>query len=124
MAYWTDFHAFHCVVYFCCSEKSYRHTMKKLNVKNVDVFLHDGGDATTHLLALNGVTAVVCCPCLKADRKTNALLCHEAVHVWQEIKRCLQEEKPGDEIEAYAIQSIADFLMWALQQEIKKRRTK
>ena len=39
------------------------------------------------------------------------LLIHEAVHVWQGYARDLGEDNPGDEQEAYAIQSIAQELL-------------
>lgn len=40
-----------------------------------------------------------------------SLLVHEAVHLWQAHCEYIGEEKPGDEIEAYAIQKIATELM-------------
>jgi hypothetical protein len=40
-----------------------------------------------------------------------AILCHEAVHVWQAYAEFIGERRPADEQAAYAIQSIAKFLM-------------
>lgn len=39
------------------------------------------------------------------------LLVHEAVHVWQAYCRDIGERQPGDEQEAYAVQSIAQELL-------------
>ena len=39
------------------------------------------------------------------------MLVHEAVHVWQAYCREIGERNPGDEQEAYAVQSIAQELM-------------
>lgn len=41
------------------------------------------------------------------------LLCHEAVHVWQEICERIGEEKPSQEFQAYSIQTILQELMRA-----------
>ena len=41
----------------------------------------------------------------------NAMIVHEAVHVWQEIKSMMYEKEPSSEFEAYSIQQIALNLM-------------
>ncbi|MDH2521275.1 hypothetical protein [Acinetobacter baumannii] len=38
------------------------------------------------------------------------LLLHEAVHVWQKIKKLMGEREPSSEFEAYSIQAIAQDL--------------
>ena len=40
------------------------------------------------------------------DSEKIALLVHESVHVWQEIKRRMGEDNPSVEFEAYSVQSI------------------
>lgn len=50
-----------------------------------------------------------------------ALLCHEAVHVFQNHCEAIGEEKPSDEFQAYAIEQIALRLMFAYTREIKEQ---
>jgi hypothetical protein len=40
-----------------------------------------------------------------------ALLCHEAVHIWQQAREIMGEKTPSSEFEAYSIQRIAQDLM-------------
>lgn len=40
-----------------------------------------------------------------------SLLCHEAVHIWQEHCRRIGEDTPSDEFAAWSIQHIAQLLM-------------
>ena len=40
-----------------------------------------------------------------------ALLCHEAVHIWQQARDIMGEKSPSSEFEAYSIQRIAQDLM-------------
>lgn len=54
----------------------------------------------------------------------NALLVHEAVHIWQEIKRQLGEGDPSAEFEAYSIQRISLELMAELSERLEKVTSK
>ncbi|SSR50187.1 Uncharacterised protein [Acinetobacter nosocomialis] len=38
------------------------------------------------------------------------LLLHEAVHVWQKVRKLMGEKEPSSEFEAYSIQAIAQDL--------------
>jgi hypothetical protein len=40
------------------------------------------------------------------DSEKVALLVHESVHVWQEIRKRMGEKEPSSEFEAYSVQSI------------------
>ena len=43
--------------------------------------------------------------------EVNAIIVHEAVHVWQEIREMMCEKEPSSEFEAYSIQKISLDLM-------------
>lgn len=78
------------------------------NVKSSFGFLESGADAR---VTFSGDYAVV-----QIDenpwnlRQIHGLLLHEAVHIWQELKLKMGEEKPSVEFEAYSIQTIAQDL--------------
>ena len=53
-----------------------------------------------------------------SDTDKVALICHEAVHVWQEIKEKMGEENPSIEFEAYSIQKIFFDLLTMYQEQV------
>lgn len=70
--------------------------------------------ATTHLLNNDeGLAAVVCMrdPAGRTPVEVAGLLVHEAVHIWQEWCAYFGEKSPGLEQEAYAVQSLSQYLM-------------
>ncbi|EXE24686.1 hypothetical protein K004_3842 [Acinetobacter baumannii 16553_8] len=48
------------------------------------------------------------------------LLLHEAVHVWQKIKKLMGEREPSSEFEAYSIQAIAQDLFKMYEESEEK----
>ena len=53
-----------------------------------------------------------------SDTDKVALICHEAVHVWQEIRDAMGEESPSVEFEAYSIQKVFFDLLTMYQEQI------
>jgi len=111
---WRNMIAFDFYYALCLSEKSYYKQCKKLNIENPRPFLNEGANATTHLMR-RGLKdlALVCIIVPEGITKIQiyALLVHEAVHIWQEMRDKLKENRPGAEIEAYHIQRIASDFM-------------
>ena len=99
----------------CMSEAEFRAALAPLAPPSVPAWMTRGADATTHFFdnADKKTCAIVC---LADPKDRNAieiagLLVHEAVHVWQQHALDIGERHPGDEQEAYAVQSIAQELL-------------
>lgn len=73
--------------------------------------------AVTHW---HGRTVLVCLGSTKGQTREQiyALLTHEAVHVWQRIRDIWGEDAPSQELEAYAIQGIAQELMESYKRQV------
>lgn len=98
----------------CISEAEYQAALKHLRVATDHQWMNSGADATCHHFTTGIGGASVVCLKAEADRdpiEVCGLLVHEAVHVWQEYASLMGEQHPGDEQEAYAVQSIAQDLM-------------
>ena len=115
----------------CTSEKDFHRELKRLRIKPTHWphFLgtseNSGADATTHHFEeSNGNEAciIVCIGNTKGRTREqiNAMLAHEAVHIWQAIREDLGEDRPSHEFEAYAIQQISHNLMIAYTDHKKR----
>lgn len=111
----------------CLSEKDFRQEMKRMNVAphQTPSWISDGANATTHFLEHpDGNKAAIVCIDGSDKNMTGiqvaSILVHEAVHIWQEHRDAIGEQKPGSESEAYAIQSISHRLMEAYVQKGKE----
>jgi len=109
----------------CQSEKKYFEEMQRLHVKHPNPWISEGANATTHQLTKLGDGDRVSIVCVKHNSKLSgcqiaALLVHEAVHVWQAYCEGIGEERPGHEIEAYAIQRISQELINSYRPKIIK----
>ena len=87
--------------------------MKQLGVSK-DEFLSLNTPAQVEFFNVdNSVLAVVQINNRKKTKPDwiNAIIIHESVHVWQEIREMMYEKEPSSEFEAYSIQQIASNLM-------------
>lgn len=104
----------------CRTEQAFQKELKRLKVPRDQwpTFIDTAADACVHFFEQsNGeLLAIVCLGSTKGRSKSEVqgLLIHEAVHVWQEIRRTLGEKEPSDEFEAYSVQTIAQKLIEAL----------
>lgn len=53
-----------------------------------------------------------------------SLLTHEAVHLFQEIKKNIGERDPSAEFEAYCIQRITQNLLYAYKEQVTRKAKK
>lgn len=85
---------------------------KVLKLKHYDEFPKSGADCRL-ISYKDQPLCIVCVASVKGFSKhqINALLCHEAVHVWQYFCDDIGEKNPGIETEAYSIQKITQNLM-------------
>ncbi|MDC4300842.1 hypothetical protein OHV29_18185 [Acinetobacter baumannii] len=82
------------------------------DMSKVDPFLSVEGAAAQVSYYFDGAYAIVQIgdTADKDQIQVYGLLLHEAVHVWQIVKRRMGEREPSVEFEAYSIQSIAQDL--------------
>lgn len=100
----------------CLSEVEFHAALRRLKVKSMPRWIAPGSDAMAHFFEHEGgkTCALVCmgeCWKKRTPIEIAGLLVHEAVHVWQQYCLDIGESRPGDEQEAYAVQSIAQELM-------------
>jgi len=102
------------------NEQAFRQELKRLKVPEKDWPDYMGSnhaDATAHFLEKADGSSISLV-CLREKKKVDrvqvlGVLIHEAVHVWQYVRRYLGESAPSDEFEAYAVQKIAQGLIAA-----------
>ncbi|MGQ1216569.1 hypothetical protein ACT4Z6_18755 [Acinetobacter baumannii] len=82
------------------------------DMSKVDPFLSVEGAAAQVIYYFDGAYAVVQLGDTSERNQIEVygLLLHEAVHVWQKIKKLMGEREPSVEFEAYSIQAIAQDL--------------
>lgn len=84
----------------------------------------DHADATAHFLETSEGEVCVVVTITGHEQRTlpqvHALLVHEAVHIWQEIRSIIGEKEPSSEFEAYSIQSISQRLMESYAEQVKR----
>lgn len=123
---YKDFFGLKIWVGITLNEKSYLKEMKRIGIKDPGPYLLDNAMAVTHFLYPQtgnekGKHIMIVCISNKLTKfGAYGLLVHEAVHVMQEIKEIMREEKIGREMEAYATQGVSCFL-WNEYDELKKK---
>ena len=111
----------------CTTKKQFRQALKHFRVPKQDwpPFVSDSFcNATTHIFenVPNQKKASIVCIANCADRTTAqiaGLLCHEAVHIWQQTRSDLGENAPSSELEAYAIQNLTQALIEEFERQTK-----
>ncbi len=106
----------------CTTEAQYLKAAKSMGVVNPLAFMGVNANASVHTFVKAGKTA--CIVCMKIDRKRTfneiaSMLAHEAVHVSQDLFADIGEDKPGREIEAYAVQNILFQLLESYKKQSK-----
>lgn len=119
-------------VALCLNEKDFKKEWKRLNAPMpIPSWINEGANATVHNLERGYDNNHIVC--LKVKKKISkhqiyALLVHEAVHVYQQIVFKLTGNNTStrdvkiksefeDEVQAYTIQEISQFLMLAVDNE-------
>lgn len=100
----------------CRSEQALQRELRRLRIPAKDWPQFLGGTASASTMIFSNsddeTACIVCIGDVSEDTPTRvaALLVHEAVHVWQEVKRVMGETDPSSEFEAYSVQSISQKL--------------
>lgn len=128
---WRDRALMIAPVYYglCLTEEAYFSELKRQGIPERewdDFILNWHSSATAHHFENRKEGKYMVIVCLGSTKgrtreQVYALLVHEAVHVWQQIKRLLGEDCPGVEQEAYSIQAIAQELMISYREQKKRK---
>ena len=79
-----------------------RKKMRKAGFEPADI----DAPAATHFYDDEKIVVLLDKKANVTDSEKVALLVHESVHVWQEIRNRMGEKEPSSEFEAYSVQSI------------------
>lgn len=116
-----------CHYAICANEKDYKKELVRLKIspKSRPPFLSRGAHATVHFFDQtkhNHLAAIVCVGSLKGMTRGQiaGLIAHEAVHIWQEVREHLGEDRPSSEFEAYAVQNITQRLIDSFYKQKRK----
>ena len=112
----------------CLTEKEYRKELKRLKLPR-DVWpkfiKNDHASATVHFFESgNGAFCAIVCLRKEEVKKKSldqvcGLLVHEAMHIWRACCEHYGEQRPSEELEAYAMQRISQNLIWSWQEQMK-----
>lgn len=118
-AYWHNGNFFGVQIIYAPNAKAWRHIMVTYapeNMANAPFPASDGHCCTfRNRKDLNEQISVVTvgtgCAARVDLAQMVAILAHEAVHVWRHVREKIGETDPSSEFEAYAVQSIVQFLV-------------
>ena len=126
---WLDRSLFISSHYFtlCTNEKQFKKVLKHLNIPKSDrpPFLSNwDSNATAHFFEHREdkkKSVVVCLGSTEGKSliQVHALLVHEAVHIWQQVRSDYGEHNPSSELEAYAVQCLSQRLMEEYERQTK-----
>lgn len=110
------------------SKKIMEFELKRLKIDLCFDHVSPNADATTHQL-INNEGKEINIVCVYSYRSMSplvlqALICHEAVHIWQNIRDRIGEKCPSHEFEAYAVQNIFHELLTEFERQTKPKRQK
>lgn len=111
----------------CVSEKQFHKLLKQIELPT-DLwapFVNKNAHATAHFLERGGRGLAIVCIVPDKSRtreQVHALIAHEAVHVWQDVRERMGEKAPSSEFEAYAVQNIVQDLLCDYREGMKKGR--
>ena len=112
----------------CTKESQFYRLLKTLGAPKVPYLSSSSANATTHFLETGGATSHAAIVCLQEKVSARpvevyGLLVHEAVHIKQEAFALIGEKSPGDEIEAYTVQSISQALIDSYLKQTRSKKT-
>lgn len=100
----------------CFTEKAYLHEMKRLSVKDYDVWISPTAGATCHTFTTTSLhTFLICIDGIEAIKNKRVLvevygmIVHEVTHVLQGLLEYINERNPGHEMEAYFMQTVSQY---------------
>lgn len=108
----------------CTDEKSFHKELKRLGLPREPYICGEYANATTSKYEHKPTGKLCAIVTIKPQKHwhragIDALLVHEAVHIWQWIKEILGEHDPSKEFEAYSIQAISQYLIEAYHDKKK-----
>lgn len=113
----------------CLDEADFRRELKKLKVPKDQwppFLASQSANATAHFFESDdgGRSCIITLGSAKGRgaAQVHAMLVHEAVHLWQEIRADIGEKHPSSEFEAYAVQALSQRLIEAYSEAKRKPR--
>ncbi len=108
----------------CTTEAMYKQAMKHLSIDDPDEWISTDFGATCHTFYKPG--RLTCVVCMRPEKGRHiseiaGLLAHEAVHVKQKLFASINEDAPGTEIEAYAVQNIFQELLYSYMKQTNRK---